>query len=155
MPPGRSRSAADRSCARPADPAGHLRSDERLRPASPDGIPDGGPATHSTAWSPSRRRRPQLESFADLYRSDGIDLPFRATPKDGTLRVERLKAAPAALEPLTNDTFRAQFGIVRFTRDGTGAVTGLTIEAGRIRGLKFWKEQAVTRPSTSQRSRTR
>lgn len=93
----------------------------------------------------------QLESFAGLYRSDEIDLPFRVALKDGPLRVERLKAAPAALEPLMKDTFRAPMGIVRFTRDTAGAVTGFTVDAGRIRRLKFWKEQAATRPSTSQK----
>jgi CubicO group peptidase (beta-lactamase class C family) len=93
----------------------------------------------------------QLKAFAGVYRSDEIDLLYRVTLKDGTLRVERLKAAPVPLEPLVRDTFRAQFGIVRFTRDNAGAVTGCIIEAGRIRGLTFWKEPTPMRPSTAER----
>jgi CubicO group peptidase (beta-lactamase class C family) len=119
---------------------------QRLRMGSPTAA--GDPLDRVEPFAPTPA---QLESFAGLYRSDEIDLPFRVTLKDGTLRVERLKAAPAALEPLMNDTFRAPMGIVRFTRDTAGAVTGFTVDAGRIRGLKFWKEQAATRPSTAQK----
>jgi CubicO group peptidase (beta-lactamase class C family) len=100
-------------------------------------------------WTPTAA---ELEAVAGVYRSDEFDIPYRVTLKDGALRVERLKApAPGRLEPLMKDTFRAPFGIVRVTRDRGGAVTGLVIEAGRVRGLKFWKESSATRPSTSPR----
>jgi CubicO group peptidase (beta-lactamase class C family) len=88
-------------------------------------------------WAPDASA---LAPFAGVYRSEEFDLPYRFVVADGRLRVERLKAAPAALEPLFADAFRAPFGIVRFMRDGSGAVTGMIIDAGRVRGLRFARE---------------
>ena len=85
-------------------------------------------------WTPSA---PDLQSFTGAYRSEEIEPVYRLVLKDATLRLERLKSPPAALEPVVADVFRGPFGIVRFTRNSGGAVSGFTIEAGRIRGLKF------------------
>jgi CubicO group peptidase (beta-lactamase class C family) len=114
----------------------------------------GSPASPGNAlervepWTPTPV---QLDAIAGVYRSDEIDIPYRLALKDGALRVERLKAAPARLEPLIKDTFRAPFGMIRITRAADGAATGLIIEAGRVRGLTFWKEPPATRPATSPR----
>ena len=45
------------------------------------------------------------------------------------------------------DTFSSQAGMIKFTRDAQGRVTGLILEAGRIRGMKFWKDTRLARPS--------
>jgi CubicO group peptidase (beta-lactamase class C family) len=119
---------------------------KRLRMGSPSA--PGDALERVEPWTPTPA---QLEAIAGVYRSDEIDIPYRLTLKDGALRIERLKAAPARLEPLTNDIFRAPFGMVRVTRTADGAVTGLIIEAGRVRGLTFWKEPPATRPATSPR----
>ena len=89
----------------------------------------------------------QLEAFAGVYRSDEIEATYRIVVKDGGLRLERLKSNPSVLEPLVTDTFSGQPGVIRFTRDTTGAVTGFVLEAGRVRGMKFWKETAAARRS--------
>jgi hypothetical protein len=99
-------------------------------------------------WTPTPS---DLQSFAGAYRSDEIEAVYRVTLKDATLRVERLKSSPVTLEPVVSDIFRGPFGFVRFTRNASGAVSGFVIEAGRIRGLKFWKEVPATRPSTAER----
>lgn len=119
---------------------------KRLRMGPPSAPGDILDRVEAFAPSPA-----ELQAFEGVYRSDEIDLPYRVTLKDGTLRVERLKAGPAPLEPLLKDTFRAPFGVMRFTRNDTGAIAGFVIEAGRIRGFRFWKEQAVSRPSTASR----
>lgn len=90
----------------------------------------------------------QLEAFAGVYRSDEIEATYRTVVKDGRLRLERLKSAPSELEPLVADTFSSQPGVIRFTRDATGAVTGFVLEAGRVRGMKFWKETSPARRSS-------
>ena len=100
------------------------------------------------SWKPSPG---ELQSFAGVYRSDEIEAVYRMTLKDTTLRLERLKSGPATLEPLVTDIFGAPFGFVRFTRNASGAVAGFVIEAGRIRGLKFWKDAPSTRPSSAER----
>jgi hypothetical protein len=89
----------------------------------------------------------QLEAFAGVYRSDEIEATYRIVVKDGGLRLERLKSNPSMLEPLVTDTFSGQPGVIRFTRDATGAVTGFVLEAGRVRGMRFWKETAAARRS--------
>lgn len=45
------------------------------------------------------------------------------------------------------DTFSSQPGVMRFTRDASGSVTGFVLEAGRVRGMKFWKDIAPARGS--------
>ena len=94
----------------------------------------GGVLERVEPWTPSAQ---DLQSFTGAYRSDEIEPVYRFVLKDATLRLERLKSPPATLEPVVADVFRAPFGIVRFTRNSAGAVSGFTIEAGRIRGLKF------------------
>ena len=89
----------------------------------------------------------QLEEFAGSYRSDEIDAVYRMVLHDGRLRLERLKVNHASLDPVVRDTFSSSAGVVRFTRDAQGRVNGFVLEAGRVRGLKFWKDTRGTRPS--------
>ncbi len=92
----------------------------------------------------------QLAAYVGVYRSDEIEATYRIVVKDGQLRLERLKSAPAVLEPLVADTFSSQPGVIRFMRDTTGGVTGFVLEAGRVLGMKFWKETAPARRSSDQ-----
>ena len=92
----------------------------------------------------------QLAAFAGVYRSDEIEAAYRIVVKDDRLRLERLKSPPSVLEPLVADTFSSQPGVIRFTRDAAGAVTGFVLEAGRVRGMKFWKETAPARRVSEQ-----
>lgn len=72
-----------------------------------------------------------------------MDTVFRITSKNGALQLERSKVRTAPLEPVLADTFTSQAGVVRFVRNAGGRVTGFTLEAGRVLGVKFWKD---TRP---------
>ena len=90
----------------------------------------------------------QLEAFAGVYRSDEIEATYRIVIKNGQLRLERLKSAAADLEPLVTDTFSGQPGVIRFTRDAANSVTGFVLEAGRVRGMRFWKETGPARRSS-------
>lgn len=93
----------------------------------------------------------QIAEFAGAYRSDEIEAVYRMTLREGTLRLERLKSQPSALDPIVTDTFSSQLGTLRFTRDGAGRVNGFTLDAGRIRNVKFWKEPAAGGTAASQR----
>lgn len=86
----------------------------------------------------------ELGAYVGIYRSDEVEPSFEIVLKDGKLTLARLKAATATLEPLFADTFSTQAGVIRFTRDAQGRVTGFVLEAGRIRGMKFWKETRST-----------
>jgi CubicO group peptidase (beta-lactamase class C family) len=85
----------------------------------------------------------ELEELTGLYRSDEMDAVFRIALANGALQLERSKLRPAPLEPTVPDTFVSQAGALRFTRNSAGRVTGFTLEAGRVLGVKFWKD---TRP---------
>ena len=69
-----------------------------------------------------------------------MDAVFRITVKDGGLRLERTKARPAPLNPIVTDVFTGPVGAVRFVRNPAGKVTGFTLEAGRVLGVRFWKD---------------
>jgi hypothetical protein len=113
--------------------------------------PEAGPGETFERVEPFAPTPAQLDAFAGVYRSDEIEAAYRTVVKDGRLRLERLKSAPSELEPLVSDTFSGQPGVIRFTRDRTtGAVTGFVLEAGRVRGMKFWKETAPPRRSSEQ-----
>lgn len=92
--------------------------------------------------------RAQLEEFAGTYRTDEMDVVFRMVLRDGALWLERSKSRPASLEALVTDAFMSPPGLIRFTRDQAGKVTGFTIEAGRVQGFKFWKDTRPARPGT-------
>ena len=112
--------------------------------------PDGGSGDTFERVEPFAPTAAQLEAFAGVYRSDEIEATYRLVIKDGGLRLERLKSTPSVLEPIVADTFSGQPGVIRFTRDASGAVTGFVLEAGRVRGMKFWKETAPARRSSEQ-----
>jgi CubicO group peptidase (beta-lactamase class C family) len=87
----------------------------------------------------------QLEEFAGVYRSDEMDTVFRIVLKDGELRLDRSRLRPVVLDPVITDTFVGQPGAIRFARDSAGLVTGFTLEAGRVVGVKFWKDTRTMR----------
>ena len=91
----------------------------------------------------------QLQDFAGTYRSDEMDVVFRLTLKDGALRLERSKLRPNAIEPLVKDTFRAQPGVLQFSRDSSGRVTGFLLQGGRVKNVRFWKDRAAPRATSS------
>ena len=84
-------------------------------------------------------------ALAAFLFSDELEATYRIVVKDGRLRLERLKSNSSVLEPLVTDTLASQPGVIRFTRDAAGTVTGFELEAGRVRGMNFWKETAQAR----------
>jgi CubicO group peptidase (beta-lactamase class C family) len=116
-------------------------------PRTPLVFEAGGSAPRlSVGTSVFERREPftptaaQLAEFAGTYRSDEIELAYRIVVHEGGLRLERMKAPPAALQPLVADKFTGQPGTITFVRDGAGRVTGFTLDAGRVRHVKFSRE---------------
>jgi CubicO group peptidase (beta-lactamase class C family) len=91
----------------------------------------------------------QIAEYAGTYRSDEMDAVFRMTVTDGALRLERSKLRPAPLEPMITDTFRTQAGLVQFTRDGGGRVTGFVLQGNRVKHVKFRKDLPASGSSSS------
>ena len=101
--------------------------------------PPGGAALALDRAEPFAPSASTLAEFAGTYRSEEIEIPYRIVAKDGTLRLQRLKAPEASLAPLVTDTFTGPVGAIRFTRDAAGRVTGLILDTGRIRNMRFSK----------------
>ena len=107
--------------------------------------PTGGDVfTHAAPFTPTES---DLAVYTGLYRSDEIEPSFRFTIRNGKLTLERLKAAPSPVDPIVSDTFASEAGTIRFTRDAQGRVNGFVLEAGRVRGMKFWKDTRAAGPS--------
>ena len=107
--------------------------------------PTGGDVfTRAAPFTPSET---ELAAYTGLYRSDEIEPSFQFAIRNGKLTLLRLKASPAPLEPIIADTFTSDAGTIRFTRDAQGRITGFVLEAGRVRGMKFWKDTRPARPS--------
>jgi CubicO group peptidase (beta-lactamase class C family) len=106
----------------------------------------GGEPRLSVGTALFERREPfappaaQLAEFAGTYRSDELEVAYRIAVHEGALRLERMKAQPAALQPIVADTFAGQPGTLTFVRDGSGRVTGFLLDAGRVRHVKFRRE---------------
>jgi CubicO group peptidase (beta-lactamase class C family) len=93
-----------------------------------------------TRMEPFTPAAEQLAEYGGVYRSDEMDAVFRVSVKDGRLQLARVKLRPAALDPMFRDTFRSQAGVLQFTRDAAGRVTGFVLQGGRVRHVKFSKE---------------
>ena len=90
----------------------------------------------------------QLAEYAGVYRSDEMDAVFRISIKEGKLQLVRIKLRPAALDPMFKDSFRSSAGVIQFSRDAAGRVSGFQLQAGRVRQVRFWKDTSAPRPGT-------
>ena len=88
---------------------------------------------------PTRTDRLYRQCYNGAYRSDELNVEYRLTVEDGRLRLD----APGdddVLVPGFIDYFTAEeqsFISLEFRRDGDGAVSGFTVNAGRVRGIGF------------------
>ena len=90
----------------------------------------------------------QLSEYAGVYRSDEMDAVYRITLKENRLQLVRTRLRPSPVDPLFKDSFRTQAGVLQFTRDSAGRISGFLLEGGRVRHLKFWKDTSAPRPKT-------
>jgi CubicO group peptidase (beta-lactamase class C family) len=76
-----------------------------------------------------------LQSLAGAYRSEELDVAYAVAMRDSGLVVES-----SALHPVFKDAFVGDYlGVVRFFRDGRGAVAGFTLNRSGARGVLFEK----------------
>ncbi|HEX8690829.1 MAG TPA: serine hydrolase domain-containing protein [Longimicrobium sp.] len=86
-------------------------------------------------WAPGADR---LDEFAGEYRSEEAEVAYTAAVEDGKLVLRRRPDARVELTPAYVDAFTAPRGwIVRFSRDASGRVDGLSVWLDRVRGLRF------------------
>jgi CubicO group peptidase (beta-lactamase class C family) len=106
--------------------------------------PGVAPALYSRV-EPARPTPEALTEYTGFYWSDELEVTYIAAIKDGKLTLRHRPEAAVALEPTDKDGFvsRTESGgttLYRFTRDRRGRVDGFTVNAGRVRHLKFVKK---------------
>jgi hypothetical protein len=79
----------------------------------------------------------QLASFAGRYRSSELDTDVRIVAGDSSLALSGRRPGSLVMRPAYSDAFRGGIGIVEFSRDASGRVTGFVVNAGRVRALRF------------------
>jgi len=78
----------------------------------------------------------ELAEYAGRYWSDELEADWELVVRgDGSLGFA--DDADAVLQPLVRDEFTISGATVRFVRDGGGAVSGVRIDAGRVRDLEM------------------
>jgi CubicO group peptidase (beta-lactamase class C family) len=86
-----------------------------------------------------------LRQFAGSYYSPelGVTWPMAVDGDHLVLKNEgsELVDVSGALSPAMKDAFTAGGGMIRFTRDASGNVTGYELSASRMRGIRFEREK--------------
>jgi CubicO group peptidase (beta-lactamase class C family) len=79
----------------------------------------------------------KLAEYAGNYRSDEIEATHVWKVEDGKLAVYVDYRRLGVLEPTYKDGFTRGGTVIDVIRDGKGRITGYTLEAGRVRHLRF------------------
>lgn len=106
------------------------------------------PARAAAAFVPAQRARASGEAVAALdpatmralagtWYSEEVDALYRVEPSGTGLVLVRGTSGVLPLRPLGDDTFRAGSLTLHFARDGAGVATAFTVEAGRVRDIRF------------------
>jgi len=84
----------------------------------------------------------ELRSFGGQYWSDELQAAFTVVARDSGLMIQLPGQEPSRLEPFDKDAFLGP-GILTFTRDPHGAVTGFILDHSSVRKLGFRRMQPV------------
>ena len=105
----------------------------------PASAPGPGPAVTTSPTQSPAKSTTSLSDYAGRFYSEEVDVTFTVTLKGEQLFVQRdTDPAPLALQPLATDQFRFGGGMtLRFSKGPTGAIDGLAVDAGRVRGIRF------------------
>jgi CubicO group peptidase (beta-lactamase class C family) len=85
----------------------------------------------------------ELKALAGTYSSDEAEVDLTVVAEGSELKVRRRPDTTLALRPIYKDAFSAQgLGLVRFRRDASGHVTGLSVTLDRVWDLRFDRSPA-------------
>jgi CubicO group peptidase (beta-lactamase class C family) len=118
---------------------------EPAGPAAPSGLREKPLTDPLSIYARVEQARPGPEKLAEYegrYWSEELDVTYAVAVRDGRLTVARRLEPPTPLGPADEDGFTpggASQIAIRFTRNASGAVDGLSIYTGRLRHLRFVK----------------
>jgi hypothetical protein len=79
----------------------------------------------------------KLAEYAGDYRSDEVEVTQTWKVEKGQLVAYAGYRRLGVLEPSYKDGFTRGGNVIDMVRDGRGRITGFTVEAGRVRHLRF------------------
>ncbi|MCP3136314.1 serine hydrolase domain-containing protein [Pyxidicoccus xibeiensis] len=101
---------------------------------------------------PARVDAAGLAGYAGTYVSQEAEVSYAVAAEGDTLVLRRRPADVFTLVPKYADVFLApELGLVRFTRDASGRVDGLSLFMGRVRDLRFAREASAPVPTAVDR----
>jgi CubicO group peptidase (beta-lactamase class C family) len=109
------------------------------KPAAVKPLPD---AAVRTPEAPVAYSAAELAGLTGSYVSDELETTYHVgmVGAEGLWLTRATQPARMPLQPGARDEFRAGSLVLRFERDATGRATGLLVDSGRIRGLRFVRE---------------
>lgn len=117
--------------------------------AAPSGLhetPVGDPASTYVRVEQARPGPQKLAEYEGRYWSEELDVTYSVAVQNGRLIIIRRPDPPVPLGPAYEDAFTpggTSEIVLRFTRNATGSVDGLSIYTGRVRHLKFVRKGMV------------
>ncbi len=97
-------------------------------------------------FSPVAPSPDSLRALAGSYYSPELGVTWTAVMNGDHLELRNsdspLVDIAGALAPTRADEFTAGSGLIRFTRDGAGRVTGFEVSSSRMRGIRFDKRSS-------------
>jgi CubicO group peptidase (beta-lactamase class C family) len=91
------------------------------------------------------RKAAGLEEFQGTYWSEELETEYTILLKNGKLVAEHLRHGEIGLSPAGKDRFSTQEWFmpeVRFLRDSSNSISGLTLGGGRVTGIRFQRKGA-------------
>jgi CubicO group peptidase (beta-lactamase class C family) len=102
--------------------------------------PSGKPEVYE-AVAPRSLSTADIAEYAGTYYSTELDARYTVVVRDGKLFLQRKRSKVLTLYAMFADAFMNEdLGNLRFTRDSQGRVTGFTLNAGRVKHIRFVRE---------------
>jgi CubicO group peptidase (beta-lactamase class C family) len=122
-----------------ADRIADIYLEDRLAPvaARPGARPTAAAARGDATPQAFRVDSAALAAYAGEYASQELDVRYRLVVAGERLVLHRRTHAPTPLEVDGPETFRGADLVLRFTRAADGGISGFTIQAGRVRNIRF------------------
>ena len=92
------------------------------------------------SFKPAEPTPGQLKEYTGDYYSDELQVTFRLALKEGNLHFIHKNAAESPLQPTLQDKFTVRGYRINFIRDEEKKLTGFTLDAGRVKNLRFDKK---------------
>lgn len=122
---------------------------DRMAPvtaAAPGTASPAGPAPAPSTGTPVTLTAAQLAAYAGVYHAPEVDATYHVEASAAGVTMRNGRTAGPPMAATAPDTFGDPRGLqVVFTRDAGGRVTGMLVNAGRVRGIVATRTPAAAR----------